>query len=661
MRTHAALAVASLTLAPLGASQQFQQVGTGLPGPVVWSEGVEAFDADGDGRVDLMFSNGIGFSSAGGALAPTLLRNVTPPGGPIAFADETATRLPAGFTQQGKALMPCDVDGDGDLDVAFANGFLTQPQLLINDGAGRFTNETATRFPPLALNSFGVACGDVNGDGLLDLVFADAGPSAFGGTGGKAHLFANIGSGHFADALGLLSAVNKVGAQNPHLVDLDNDFDLDLVVDGKSAGQQLYLNDGAGLFTAAAAGTLPNGSSNTYATDWADLDNDGDVDGAYISLSGFNEGTAQNNFVPGGSLTFTGSTGTLGGHNGEDDNDFVLLDADDDGRLDLIVGSLGWSQEKLYRNAGTFAPGSFAYQAAGFTSLTDSTLDLAAADFDGDGRSDVATAQGESGGFTNRVYRNTGAFDTHAPQARIQPTAARVPLSLFAAEGGLVRRAFVQDGLVKRGRDFVRARFDVSTEKEGVVQGFQVPLRPIGGQLQRGVIQLAPGPPEQAGRVGLHVTLRVHAEDPAGNAADSAPVEFDVCGAEPFATPLPNSTGQPARMQGLHEPSLGANDFVVIVDRLPPFTVASLFLGDAKLATGVPLGAGLRYVDGTTRRVGWAQADQVGRAAFGVDFTHPAFAGIVAGDTRYFQVQYRDAPTAGFLNASDALEVLFCD
>jgi hypothetical protein len=161
--------------------------------------------------------------------------------------------------------------------------------------------------------------------------------------------------------------------------------------------------------------------------------------------------------------------------------------------------------------------------------------------------------------------------------------------------------------------------------------------------------------------VGLHVAIAVHAEDPAGNAADSAPVEFDVCGAEPFATAVPNSTGQAARMSGLHDPSLGANDFVVIVDHLPPFAPAALFVGDAKLATGVPLGAGLRYVDGTTRRVAWAEADPAGRAAFGVNFTHPAFAGIVAGDTRYFQVQYQDFGTPLFLNASDALEVVFCD
>lgn len=657
MRSRAVWAALSLSVAPLGAAQQFQQVGTGLPGPVVWSEGVEAFDADGDGRPDLLFSNGIGFSSAGGALAPTLLRNTTPAGGPISFADESAARLPAGFVQQGKALTPCDVDGDGDLDVAFANGFGNQPQLLINDGTGHFTNETTARLPAQTLNSFGLGCGDVTGDGAMDLALADAGASAFGSPGGKVRLYVNDGSGHFTDSPTRINAVNKIGAQNAQMVDLDNDFDLDVVVDGKSSGQQLYVNDGTGTF-ALSAGVLPGGSANTYATDWADLDNDHDVDGVYISLASFNEGTAQNGLIPGGALAFTGSQTPIGGHNGEDDNDFVFIDANDDGRLDVIVGSLGWNQEKLYLNAGTFAAGSFAYQATGFSTLTDSTLDLATADFDGDGRYDVATAQGESGGFTNRVYRNTGALDTRAPDvARIETAPLRVPLPVITA-GGSVRRAFIQDAALKRGRGFVQARLDVTAEKDGVPQSFSVPMRPVGGQLHRGVIQPTPSP---TGLVGMDVTFTVHAEDPSGNAADSPPSSFRICGTERYGAAVPNSTGQSALASGVNDPGLAANAFAVTVTRLPPGAPALLFFGDVKLASGVPLGAGLRFVDGSTRRVGSAVASGAGSATFTVDFTQPAFAGIAPGDTRYFQVQYQDAGTPGFVNASDALEVVFCD
>ena len=44
-------------VAPVVRAQQFQQVGTGLPGPVVWTEGVDVLDANADGRLDIVFAN----------------------------------------------------------------------------------------------------------------------------------------------------------------------------------------------------------------------------------------------------------------------------------------------------------------------------------------------------------------------------------------------------------------------------------------------------------------------------------------------------------------------------------------------------------------------------------------------------------------------------
>src|SRR5688572_19781148 len=343
----AGLLVAALAAAP-AFGQQFQQT-TLPPGPVVWTEAVEAFDANGDGKIDVLFGNGNGFASAGGALAPTLLMNTSPAPGTITFADETATRLPGGFVQQNKGLVVFDIDNDGDKDVVFANAFANQPSLLVNNGAGVFTNETAPRLPVLSLNSFGGGFGDVDNDGDLDLVLVDAGPSAFGSPGGLARLFLNNGAGVFALAPATqLNAVNKIGAQNAQLLDIDNDFDLDVIVDGKSANQQLYLNNGAGTFTLQAAATLPPGTSGTYATDFSDLDNDNDLDGVYISIAGsLVDGTAQNTLTRSGTLAFTGSTATLTvPPSGQDDNDVVFIDANDDGLQDFVIGSLANNREK---------------------------------------------------------------------------------------------------------------------------------------------------------------------------------------------------------------------------------------------------------------------------------------------------------------------------
>lgn len=638
-------------------AQQFQQVGSGLPGPLVWSEGVETFDANGDGWLDLLFANGIGFSSAGGALAPTLLINHTTIGGTITFADETATRVPAGFVQQGKALVPCDVDGDGDMDVVFANAFQNQPRILINDGSGHFSDETATRFPVMLLNSFGLGCGDVDDDGDLDLVLADAGANPFSAPGGKVRLLINDGSGHFTDSPGSINAANKIGAQNAQLLDIDNDFDLDLVVDGKSGGQQLYLNDGNGNFTLQPTGTIPNGSGNTYATDWADLDNDGDLDGFYISIQALNEGTAQNNSVAGGALNFTGTTATIGGLNGDDDNDIVFLDTDNDGRLDVIVGSLAGAREKLYLNNGTFGAGGFAYQSTGFTTLTDSTLDLCVGDFDRDGRYDIATAQGESGGFTNRVYRNTGPIDSVAPRiGRVEPTPLRVPLRTFE-NGGLVRRAWIQDATFKRRQTFVGARLDGTAVKGASSQPFSVPMNHVGGGIHRGVLQ---PPTSPTGRVGMDVTFSVHATDPGANASDSAPATFRICGAESYGTLVPNSSGQSAQIAGVQDPSLANNNFAVRISGLPASANGVLLYGASRLNPPEPSGAGVRVVAGTARGLGHFTADATGVALLPLDFTQLPLSALHPGETRLVQFEFGD-PAAGTWNASNGLEIVLCD
>jgi FG-GAP-like repeat len=654
----AGLLLAALAATPVVA-QQFQQ--TALPpGPVVWTEAVEVFDANGDGKVDVLFGNGIGFATAGGALAPTLLINTSPAPGTVSFADETATRLPAGFVQQTKGLVVFDIDNDGDRDVVLANAFANQPSLLVNNGAGVFTNETATRLPVLTLNSFGGGFGDVDNDGDNDLVLVDAGPSAFGNPGGLARLFLNNGAGVFTLAPPTqLNAVNKVGAQNAQLLDVDNDFDLDVIVDGKSAGQQLYLNNGAGTFTLQAS-TLPAGSANTYATDFSDLDNDNDLDGVYISISGFNEGTAQNTLTRSSILGFTASQTTMTTPpTGQDDNDVVFLDANDDGLQDFVVGSLANNQEKLYLNAGTFATGSFVFQATGFTGLTDSTLDLAVGDFDGDGRYDVATGQGESGSFQNRIYRNTGALaDTHAPRiGRVEGAAARVPLSRIQG-GGFARRAWVQDATYKRGQQFATARLDISAVKGPVTQSFSTPMRYVGGGLHRAPVEPTPDP---GGRVGMDVTYRVHAVDPSANASDSAPVTFRICGAEGYGAALPNSTGSPAALVGVNDPSLGINTFSIRVTGLPAGRAGQLVFGSTKNPAGTPYNSGILYVGGGIRRAGFAFADGTGVATMALDLTQHPFAGVaLAGQPLYFQFLYQD-PNALNINLTNALEVVFCD
>ncbi|MEZ6197815.1 MAG: FG-GAP-like repeat-containing protein [Planctomycetota bacterium] len=559
LRNVVSAAVFTALSALAAGGQQFVNQGA-LPGPVVWSEGVEAFDANGDGWLDLIFTNGVGFNSAGGALPPTLLINQAVPGAAV-FADETAARIPAGFTQQGKGLTTCDVDGDGDEDIVFANAFLNQPRILINDGTGNFTDQTATRFPAVNLGSFGVAAGDLDDDGDLDLVFCDTGPSQGGGQ--PPRLFLNDGTGTFTDEPTMMNGVNKVGAMMVSMVDIDGDLDLDVIVDGKSSGQHLYLNDGTANFTFMGT-TLPAGTGGTYETDWADLDLDGDIDGAYVSFGGgAAEGIAVNNSVP-PALSFGGSTNILSGSNGNDDNEVAFVDYDNDGDLDLLVASLAANQEKVYTNGGgPLVAGAFSFAGGTFSTISDSTLDLTIGDFDNDGDFDVATAQGESGSFTNRYYLNNGPADTVPPMiGRVTSLDATVLESKILPQG-LPIRAWVQDGSYDSGRTWTTAQMNVTSTNGAFSQSITVPMTYIGGGHFRALLV----PPVPAGFApGTTVTYSVTATDRAGNSSTSAPKNFLICGDSDFG---PN-TGVNDLVLSLSSPAITNALFTIDVSNANP-------------------------------------------------------------------------------------------
>jgi hypothetical protein len=237
--------------------------------PDTEANAVTVADLSGDGAPDLLIGN---------AGQDRLLVN----DGAGQFTDVTAERLPTeGRTNQDLEL--ADLDGDGDLDLVVGNE--DGNRLLVNDGTGRFTDETAGRFPTTpTVETRKVTPADVDGDGDLDLFFANVG---WRGTNPQDRLFLNDGTGHFTDETAARLPASSLTSLDGKPVDLDGDGDLDLVVVGSTLGAsalepapvEVYRNDGTGHFARAddlLADTpvLVNG----LGVEVADLNGDGHPD-----------------------------------------------------------------------------------------------------------------------------------------------------------------------------------------------------------------------------------------------------------------------------------------------------------------------------------------------------------------------------------------------
>jgi hypothetical protein len=470
------------------------------PDPAEYTNQSTVGDIDGDGDLDILWANGGNFGTPG---TPQRLRVYINNGAGV-FTDETNART-GGLTGLHRGVELGDCDRDGDYDVIGAQDFNLLPTLLINDGDGFFTSEGATRLPNITLSSSRAQFGDVDNDGDLDL-FLTSGTTARE-TCGQYRLYVNDGTCHYTDATAtnvpLVAVCNNMDCI---FGDIDGDFDIDIKTasTGNNNGR-LYRNDGTGAFTFAA--NPPE--SSTYSYDFGDINGDGDLD--LLGANALPGSEAELLLSNDGSGTYSDVSGQLSPNQSLDDNDSKFFDYDVDGDLDLVIARLGGG-ERLYRNNGL---GSFALvtSPAPIQQLTDSSLDIDVADFTGDGAYDLITAQGESGSFINRIYINNGAPDTLAPQV-----VATEQVGSPAGPGPYVVRAAVLDH-VTSDRNFFDQGITLNfTVNEGVPQS--VEMLHSGGQIYRGVI-----PPQES---GAQVEYWVTAVDWNGNAADGTTLGFGV-------------------------------------------------------------------------------------------------------------------------------------
>ncbi|MEZ5066910.1 MAG: FG-GAP-like repeat-containing protein [bacterium] len=173
-----------------------------------------------------------------------------------------------------------DYDGDGDQDLYVVNHQAPNQMwrnLLVETGTAlSFAADTTTGLTDEGtILDFAMCWGDYDNDGDLD---------GFLPTVSIDRLFRNEGNGTFTRILGIPLVQGGVTSSCGSWGDYDNDGDLDLFVPHAPitpAASDLWRNDGDGNFVAmtiADVGEIVDVIPRPQASEWADLDNDGDLD-----------------------------------------------------------------------------------------------------------------------------------------------------------------------------------------------------------------------------------------------------------------------------------------------------------------------------------------------------------------------------------------------
>jgi hypothetical protein len=308
---------------------------------------------------------------------------------------------PTVYRAFGVSIVAADLDGDDDLDLvstgifgspdfAYLHGMLS---LFSGDDTGAFVN--AGEGVSLGIDPRAIAAGDFDGDGLDDLVLANAAPSA--------SVLLNKGNIRHARPLSLEWPSPQTEATSSVLVaDFNADGKPDVVVTNVQGNAvSIALGDGAGNFTNLK--TFSSGGASPAHAVAADFDGDGKLDLAVANrsdpgnnvaiLAGDGAGNfgAPTVFAAGAAPSFLAS------------GDFNA-----DHKIDLAVVVNGGAQNiaiLIGNGAGGFAAPS--YVASGGKTPGN----LVAVDFNGDDKTDIGVVNKQEGNVAILLGDGAGKFN----------------------------------------------------------------------------------------------------------------------------------------------------------------------------------------------------------------------------------------------------------
>ena len=263
--------------------------------------------------------------------------------GTVSFA--AGTTITGDVMDRGpRSVVAADMDKDGNLDLVVAYANSNTVAVLLGDGKGKFTPKTTN--VGVGTYPYSVTVGDVNGDGLLDVVTPNQG-------GPSLSLLLGMNGGALASPVSLPAAANSQ-PQSVVLIDADNDNKPDLIVsnfynamNNPTNNLSVLLNKGGTTFTATQM-TL---GSSLYALATGDFDKNGKLDAVGVHRLAAGTASVTTLLNKGGTTNpyFTTAGNQSGG--GEAVT-AASADFDGDGKLDLAIGNNAGSTVAIAKGSG---------------------------------------------------------------------------------------------------------------------------------------------------------------------------------------------------------------------------------------------------------------------------------------------------------------------
>ena len=276
-----------------------------------------------------------------------------------------------------------DFNSDGKLDLAVANRDSTVVSVLLNTGAGSFgavTNFTAGSAPDA------VVVGDFNGDGKLDLAASNLGS-------GSVSILLGTGTGSFTGPTDFAAGSNPISLA---IGDFNNDGNRDLaVVNNASSNVSILLGAGTGGFGPATNFTVGPSPSCVAI---GDFNRDGKADLAVPSFNNSNVAILLGDGM--------GSFGPLTNFSvGLAPISIATGDFNNDGKSDLVTTNYNGGDVSILLGDGA---GSFS--AATNLAIGPNPNSVGIGDVNGDGKNDLAVTSEGASSVSVLLGTGTGAF-----------------------------------------------------------------------------------------------------------------------------------------------------------------------------------------------------------------------------------------------------------